>query len=796
MPCTITILSSSENTPLTKTYKREDDGTITKIPYPHIYKVSSTTREVSSVRELFTTVELAALSNGCLMKGVPVRPLNNESRAESHDPLAMTSWLVLDYDRSEGFASVEAMLMALDPALANVSYVFQHSCSSGIEGGAGLRGHVFILLRRPVPPGAIKEWARKLNFTVPELRARLELSSCGLNLKYPLDITVNQNDKLIYVAPPRCVGFADPMKEPRIVVMPKSQELFDFEPRFDPQWNRDQRDKVVAELRELAGLPRRMPRYKMEGDWPVITNVGPMTVTDIKKDRDFYRFNFNGSTSWGYWAYRSNPRIVYSFSTESGFYLNDVAPETYQRLAGEANQERREELQIKISGYLPHAFRDPETDTYYTCFAQLAQGLVKDIRKISTKDRIADFFAQYGEPMPDPIEDWTIGFEPTSTRSVDFDNKWINAYSAPPLLRVELVAEETYPMPSLSELIIRHACGNDQTTYEHFINWAAWVIQNRQRAKTAWLFTGTEGTGKGAIFHNILSPILGTAYCKILRTVDLLEKHNGWLRHKLLVFGDEIELGACRKHNEAMDKIRTMVTEPRIPVRAMHQDGEDFDNFASFIFGSNKRNAIVIPDDDRRWNIAPRQEEPLKPILDSILGETRLEDALRAENADAAKHFLSYKCCASKVLRPLASRERETLIATSRSSQDEVFYFFRKGTVDWFMEHMLEKLPISPGAYMEFAEIVRRWHRHAATNEICQVTNAELRSVYEYLSGEAISPVKFGQLALNNGVQFTQRTRLEKGGKAQLWIGTKFHTNIPLEEVESYKNVIPMGGKR
>ena len=93
--------------------------------------------------------------------------------------------------------------------LDNISYVVQYSASYKVSDKL-LRCHIFMQLIKPMPAPLLKQWLKDLNFNTQELYNALALTKTHMALRWPLDITTCQNDKLIYIATPRFEGLVDP----------------------------------------------------------------------------------------------------------------------------------------------------------------------------------------------------------------------------------------------------------------------------------------------------------------------------------------------------------------------------------------------------------------------------------------------------------------------------------------------------------------------------------------------------------------------------------------------------------
>ena len=93
--------------------------------------------------------------------------------------------------------------------------------------------HIYIALQVPLPPKTIKLWLKHINYTVDMFSSQLELSVNGQSLKYPLDPSVADNSKLIFIAPPDYEDESlDPFKttDDRLVLVERGQPAIDLAP--------------------------------------------------------------------------------------------------------------------------------------------------------------------------------------------------------------------------------------------------------------------------------------------------------------------------------------------------------------------------------------------------------------------------------------------------------------------------------------------------------------------------------------------------------------------------------------
>ncbi len=228
-------LFASNGIPLAKQFSRDNEtDELVKTPFPKEWQLNSIRSEISSIEDLLKVIESTADAGGCLLKGLLDRPLKDESRAGHTDANASTRLLVLDADDMQ-IEPDEFMGLI---GLRDVDYILQYSSSEGITTDAQqekmnkspCRYHIFVLLDQLYPAPWLKLWLKHKNLTIPQIRKFASLSKHKIAVKWGLDITVCQNDKLIYVAPPVCKdGIKDTLGNDRIKLIKGSKRVAKLE---------------------------------------------------------------------------------------------------------------------------------------------------------------------------------------------------------------------------------------------------------------------------------------------------------------------------------------------------------------------------------------------------------------------------------------------------------------------------------------------------------------------------------------------------------------------------------------
>ena len=351
-----TFLSASQ--PIVKSYSRTASGDLIKQPYPFIYEVTSHSLPCSTLSALFNAIRDHADKGHCLLKGDLLRPLVSESRAGTTDAQSTTQWVCLDLDGVSGFASTDDFLATL--GCSGTDHIVQWSSGMGIDDTKGLRCHIFVLLDRVAHPQLLKQWLMHVNLSTPEISTQMQLTKTGNSLRWPLDITTCQNDKLLYISPPRLgKGIKDPFaKTPRITLNTRTRRTFTL-PADIPNKSAltESADKRVNELRVAANLPkRRKSKMKFAGQVEFMPNPDTAVVTETKTERGFVYLNLNGGDSWAYYHPEENATFVYNFKGEPTYKTEDLLPEYWASL-----QQQAQSYQPNSQGLVHLAFRDFKT---------------------------------------------------------------------------------------------------------------------------------------------------------------------------------------------------------------------------------------------------------------------------------------------------------------------------------------------------------------------------------------------------------------------------------------------------
>jgi hypothetical protein len=724
--------------PITKTYTKTRNG-ITKTPYPFVYEVSSLEYKTDSLEDLFTCINHHAELGDCLLKGELSRELVEESRAGCTDSKQKTEWICLDLDGVRGYDTVDTFLHSI--GCGGTDYILQWSSSQGVDGTTDIRCHIFMLLETAMAPEQLKRWLTTLNLTIPNLREQLQLTRTNCSLRWGLDITTCQNDKLLYIAPPVFEKMNDPLGDgSRIsIVKGKKRKLAITTKILEPAALRHLSDKRVNELREAESMPKRNAKYKMAGTVEYVQGPDAANVTDIRQERGFVYLNLNGGDSWAYYHPENNPTFIYNFKGEPPYKTEELLPQYWAEVTA-----RMKGADKDLTGTVYLAFRDFRTSNYYN---GIYDGANKRLTMAMAKNesQLKSFLKQHGQIVGDYIPDWDLIFDPHSEDVIDVENRTVNTF------RPSAIMENVKPplvtvVPPTCHKIISHVLGNDQECYDHFMNWLACVIQFLDRTGTAWVLQGKQGTGKGLLYHSIIAPILGEHNVVAKRMEELESEFTGFIENKFITAIDEIEVGSSMYHSKITAKLKNLIVEPFISIRKMYTPAYMSRNYNSMIFSSNKPDSVHISPDDRRFNVAPYQNEKLE------ITAREVDDLLPLELPNFYAFLMHYEADRAIARTPLNNAARVSLIDISTAAVDVVSNALIEGDFDFLWDQLPSQKPADTGPITNPNHF--KYERYRATllklfaeREDGTMTRDDLYTIYDYCDGNTpASPNKFTAL--------------------------------------------------
>lgn len=774
----VTFLESSHGIRLTKTISKTESKS-----YPDVKTVTSTEYDVPVDQNWTTQFSALLTKHGqlghCLLKGPLKKPAVNESRAGLSDKIAYSDLLVLDIDNLKlprGMFSVpmrdtdivriaDSILFQIDDQLKDVSYIAQASSSLGRKTDH-VSMHIFIALDTPLPPKTLKLWLKHINQTVSLFKDQMALSGTGQSLKYPLDPSVADNSKLIFISPP---DFTEPGLDPfvtaadRIAVVNRPEITFDLAAvvsQISPEKIFTDGNELKEELREKSGLKKRkatLTSVNILGEnIELLTNPDKMSISIVAEEGNYVRCNLNGGDSGAYYFRVNDPQYMFNFKDEPVFEIEKADKDFYETIF--ERYKNAPAVEGHVRPLQPVVLRDFATDTLYNGIFDPNSGRFSDSYPLTptSSGAIEGFMRSHGQAAPSFVPDAKVVFDPPrgdQKPNLETVPYYVNLYRPSEIQDAAVAPETALRYSSAHDLVlhcpkiytlIKHICGDGLEETKHFINWLAYIYQHRNKTMTAWVFGGVPGTGKGAFVNQVMRPVFGQAHVTMKALENIEEQFNSFMRTAMFLVVDEFQMSATKGgHTGATrmaDKLKNQITEPTMTIRSMRSNQIELPSYTNFIFLTNRPDAIKIEAGDRRYNICPRQEKKLIDVHPHIVRSfTDEKDNISEELVRFAGALETFKLDVQAARTCLANEAKEVMKTVSASVIEEFCEAFLKGNLRPLLDVLDIELTDTFNAQriVSAQKIVRAWIADAAHARPSICKTEQMRTVFHVLNGGA-----------------------------------------------------------
>lgn len=689
LPMILTFLRAAVPLSKTLTYSARDDLYATS-HYPMVRKMTSLEVPADDMWDFRKAIVDQGEKGLCLMFGQLTQPLKDESRADKTVKGGDHDWIMFDFDKVDAEPSIEGALDAIARYLPEccqaAECVIQLSPSCFVPTATKLSCHVFMRLSKPEKASRLKEFITWINFTNAELLAQARLTESLNTLSLKLDRCVTDPSRLIYIAPPRTIGFKPPFTVEESIQHFEGEPSFAI-PDFKPIERSFEQGIINDKRRELGMEERQLRTIKFLGV-DVIQGTESGVISDVKPSGPGYiRFNINGGDSHAYWIELTRPELIGNFKGEHYILTKDVDEDFYNKLVGAIKQ-------------MPKAPRGSDGTDVLAFYAtnhgsQLYIGTydrAKDVLRVdpSSETPALSWLRQFGVPTKALLPHYDLTHDISSNVRYEEGYPVINLYARTNMMKQYAEAPKRFDTKQTFErlketcpvimMFAQSMCGDARST-EGFINWLAFIFQYRIKAETAWLLWGTEGTGKGKFLQHVCRPLFGENNVSQVLMSNVDSTFNALLEGKLLVNIDEAEMSRTRDKPEAMSKLRNWITEPTIVVNKKNVTEREVPSFANFIITANSFRPLMISAGDRRFHVGLRQDTRLLP--------TANEHAIlvQGEELPAFARALGELIVDENWVRnPELTEQKARLFESTHSLVDNVGMAIQEGDSSFFFE--------------------------------------------------------------------------------------------------------------
>ncbi len=344
-------------------------------------------------------------------------------------------------------------------------------------------------------------------------------------------------------------------------------------------------------------------------------------------------------------------------------------------------------------------------DTITSVFlgASFERGLDEfQVRPLTSQIFLKQFCMRHNLPLPKVFPDARYELDFSNNNIIDFKNGIVNKYIAPEILKNNTIEKVRVDMPYTIGKLLRHVCGDSEEFEKCFINEMSDLIQTRKKRIVAFLFQGTQGTGKGIFFNDVLRQIIGTRFCMETSMDAFGKEFNGFLEDNVLLMLNEIsgDFGGMNK-GTIQEKVKIAITDMNPAIEGKGANRKTGRNHCSILGATNIRNALTIPKDDRRWNIAPRQE---KKIVNEpwFINYYDFKNAISAELADFVKYLYAYDVDLRTIGLVIENDAKKAMQSLSRTNSEDFFEMLQAGDMRGIVDFITDESNLNPDTVDNF----------------------------------------------------------------------------------------------
>ena len=367
------------------------------------------------------------------------------------------------------------------------------------------------------------------------------------------------------------------------------------------------------------------------------------------------------------------------------------------------------------------------------------------VREQSGSDFVAQFCKHHKIPYPEIFPRARFELMFNSDERAEFDKGYVNKYAATDLLKAPVPAGYVPKLPKYIGNLIDHIMTHDTEIIDRFYNDLAWFVQNRKKLITSYLWQGVEGTGKGLFFSKVLQVIFGTQYCAQADQDAFGTQFNSFLTDNVLVLINEVSgnfSGTEAKGIATIEKMKIAITDEHIQIEGKNKDRFNGKNVCSFLFATNRRDAITLSDNDRRFNVAPRQEVKLHDTA-WWPGYKQMLSLVEDELQEFVWYLKQYPVDESMIGKVIDNEPKRILQIMSQTNADMFFEAVNRGDLDWLEENVVVELSgfdvDKRNDHINSIIFTLKGADKVSVNDLCDL--------YNNINNKKLTTVAFGRLA-------------------------------------------------
>jgi hypothetical protein len=196
----------------------------------------------------------------------------------------------------------------------------------------------------------------------------------------------------------------------------------------------------------------------------------------------------------------------------------------------------------------------------------------------------------------------------------DSSIKPLNHYNLWTPFRAEYIKDYEWEQDAVDFVLnhIKIICGNEDSIYEYFIKWIAFIIQFPTKKTMCPVFISKEGAGKGTMM-NLFRRMLGDK--KVMESTnpsrDVWGDFNGQMIDSYLVNINEL---GKKQQADAVGQIKALITDPELIVNQKGLAQIKVVSYHKFIITTNSEDPVYTDDNDRRFLVIRSSDQKINDL--------------------------------------------------------------------------------------------------------------------------------------------------------------------------------------
>lgn len=247
-----------------------------------------------------------------------------------------------------------------------------------------------------------------------------------------------------------------------------------------------------------------------------------------------------------------------------------------------------------------------------------------------------------------------------------------------------------------------------------FINWLAYIYQERRKTGVVWIFKGVQGSGKGIVAETIMRGLFEHNMICNLTDTQMNSQFNSIMEDKMIVHFNEISAEERRDRMAVKNKLKTWITDDTLVINSKGVKEYYKTNHMNIVINTNEAIPVDIDDKDRRFTVV-HTGTPLIDLDWFVRGES--VDEICRELEAFAVYLSKYKVDKVAACTAVMTEDKQNIISVTMSNAEGIAKAICEGDFGYFLDSGLEDYVSKIDGFYSVNEIEKEFYERAISNQ-------------------------------------------------------------------------------